>query len=238
MGLEMVELILEVEETFGIVIPLEEASRMATVGDLYDFLIKAQVEQRAALTGDGDAAICLRSRAFFKLRRAAEKLGAEKRLRPADSISKILPATARNEYWNRLAVESQFELPRLERPRWLVIFCKIVVPSFSVCVGLLVGQFGVAMGWVIGTFVLLLVGMLAIELTKPFAVHPAKQFATLRGLTEMTLAKNFPMLRDRCQGAGEGNIWVTLTSMIVEQLGVDADEVTPTANFVSDLGCG
>lgn len=238
MGLEMVELIMEVEETFGIVIPLEEASRMATVGDLYDFLIKAQTEQRAALAGDSDDTICLRSRVFFELRRAAEKLGAEKRLRPADSISKIIPPTARNEYWNRLAVESQFELPRLERPSWLVILYKIVVLSISVCVGLLIGQFGVVMGWVMGTFVLLIVGRLAIELTKPFAVHPAKQFATLRGLAEMTLVKNFPLLGDRCQDAGEENIWGSLSSLIVEQLGVDADEVTPTANFVSDLGCG
>ncbi len=75
-------------------------------------------------------------------------------------------------------------------------------------------------------------------LTRPFAVHPAKHCRTLRGLAEATLARNFERLADKYRGAQANDVWLALRAIIVEQLGVSPDVVTPTASFVKDLGCG
>jgi len=40
MGLEMVEIIMEVEETFGIQIPDDETAEVVTPGDLYDLIVQ------------------------------------------------------------------------------------------------------------------------------------------------------------------------------------------------------
>lgn len=37
---------------------------------------------------------------------------------------------------------------------------------------------------------------------------------------------------------GPNELWLILRELISEQLGVKSTEVTPTANFVRDLGCG
>ena len=65
----------------------------------------------------------------------------------------------------------------------------------------------------------------------------ATDFGTFRGLSERVLALNASAITNRHGAMGPNDIWVVLRELIVNQLGVDADEVTPTASFVKDLGC-
>jgi hypothetical protein len=54
MGLELVELVMDVEETFGISLPDARASEMRTVGDLYDCIVEilGREEEGDSLTND------------------------------------------------------------------------------------------------------------------------------------------------------------------------------------------
>ncbi|MEL7500417.1 MAG: hypothetical protein AAFN77_22680 [Planctomycetota bacterium] len=83
----------------------------------------------------------------------------------------------------------------------------------------------------------LLFGWLTAIITKPFARQFASDFKTFRGLSKRVLVLNAIHLKDKHGPMGPNDIWVLLRDLIVDQLGVDADEVTPTANFVKDLGC-
>lgn len=61
MGLDTVELVIEVEESFGISIGDEDAPGIVTVGDLFEYVLE-RVGSRPTL--------CLTSLAFYRLRRA------------------------------------------------------------------------------------------------------------------------------------------------------------------------
>jgi acyl carrier protein len=233
MGLDTVELVMEIEETFGITIPDDEASRMITVGDVFDCIMaNTRVSKQPT--------VCLSAIAFYSLRRAAKSLGATQRLRPSDSILSLLPNSKRRQYWAQLQKCSELELPPLCRPSWLVLLCTLVTAACSAYIGAVAYQANhsqlaaVVSALTSGICVGALVGLL----TRPFAVYPAKHCATCRDLAEAALGLNFKKLSERYYGANASDVWIALRSMIVEQLGVSPEEVTPTASFVKDLGCG
>lgn len=51
MGLDIVELVMQVESVFGIEIPDADASKLRTVGDLYDYLVRAVAPEVASPDG-------------------------------------------------------------------------------------------------------------------------------------------------------------------------------------------
>ena len=232
MGLDAVELVMEIEEAFSITIPDDEASRLITVGDVFDYLI-------AHTSVPKQSAVCLSAMAFYSIRRAAMTLGATKRLRPRDSTLTALPDSNRRRYWAQLQEKSELKLPPLRRPRWLVGICTLAVMACSAYFGVRAYQMsdsqlaGLATATAIGSIVGVIVGWL----TRPFAVYPANNCITFRGLAESALGLNFKTLSERYNGANASDIWVALRSIIVEQLGVAPEEVKPAANFVNDLGC-
>ena len=73
MGLDSVELVMAIEEEFGIDIPDRDAEKMTTVGEVYEWL-----KTRIATT---DPIACLTQRVFYQLRRALiANYGLERRL--------------------------------------------------------------------------------------------------------------------------------------------------------------
>ena len=62
MGLDSVELVMKVEETFAFSMPNEDAAVLVTVGTLYDYILAHRFEGRQ----EG----CLTNVTFYKLRRA------------------------------------------------------------------------------------------------------------------------------------------------------------------------
>ena len=45
-------------------------------------------------------------------------------------------------------------------------------------------------------------------------------------------------LRERGESVNDAQVWTRLREIVVEQLGVRPDEVTPTARFIKDLKAG
>src|SRR5262245_23426011 len=110
MGLDIVELILEIEDAFTLRIPDWEAERIRTVGDLIDYLW-ARVQESAAQ-------VCPTSRMFYQLRREIIQLLPLPRhgIRPPMTFEELVPRNKRRQVWRSLE-RIGFQLPRLQRSR-------------------------------------------------------------------------------------------------------------------------
>ena len=114
MGLDTVELVMRIEETFGIEIHDRVASTLYTPRDVMDFIL-TQVEV-------SDAPLpCLSQMAFHSLRIAfVETLGLQRRqIRPDTALAELLPEKDRELIWKQLRNSVGVEKwPPLTRSRW------------------------------------------------------------------------------------------------------------------------
>ncbi|HEX8337263.1 MAG TPA: hypothetical protein VF621_11080 [Pyrinomonadaceae bacterium] len=118
MGLDGVELVMRVEETFGIAIPDEVASRLVTPNDMADFIM-------TQLEVSGEPQPCLTQRAFHTLRRGfVRTLRVPRRsFRPDALLVGLLPDDQPGDAWERVGREVGLkEWPSVFRPGWLRSF--------------------------------------------------------------------------------------------------------------------
>ncbi|MCP4511754.1 MAG: hypothetical protein GY826_35740 [Fuerstiella sp.] len=232
MGLDTVELLMDVEASFGIEISDDDAQNIVTVGDLFE-CVKSHMEMAPAGT-------CLTAATFCDIRKGMLDTGITECFGPCTSLTEIAPDHNRRSFWTRLAKNMQLRLPDLVRPAWVVGVNILVTCSVSVLPALVASGRDVSgtIFFVTGVACLFFVGWLSTIATSPFATQFAMDFGTFRGLSERVLALNTATLKNRHGPMGPSDIWVTLRELIVTQLGVDANKVTPTASFVRDLGCG
>lgn len=230
MGMDTIELVLTVEETFAISLPDDDAVQISTVGQLFEYV--------AAKTGDRNRT-CLSAATFYRLRRALVSAWGVPResIRPSVSVLPLLPLEGRRAAWNRLAEAMGLHLPPLERPARLA--SSIVCFSFAAAIcafGVALLHWGLGAAVATGFAALFAAALLADWLTLPWATEFAPQFVTAGELTTAIVAENYATLcADQRRGTRE-EIWQTLVAIITEQLRVAAEQITPEARFVQDLG--
>ncbi len=130
MGLDLVDMFMEIEEAFDIRIEQADVDKVVTPGDLIDLVMS-----KVALA---DAAGCLTQRAFNRLRAALlRQLPLKRRdIAPSVRMAELVPRTDREPLLQRLAADLHTgPLPELERPQWLVR----LIAGVSVALGLLAG---------------------------------------------------------------------------------------------------
>ncbi len=230
MGLDGVELLMAVEETFDISIADEEAATVITVGDLQS-LVLSKVEAVAN-------APCLTAHVFYRMRRALMELYEVPRmeLAPALPLTPLIPMEHRRAHWDSLGGSMNLTLPALRRPRALVWAINLSLLFFMIS-AFLAGQFGALSLWM--TLAFLVAGAvlwwLAYRVTRPFAVH-FPNLRTLGDLARATLHNNTSTLAATRQTWSAPLVWEVLCGLIIEKIGVDFDEITPDARIVDDLG--
>ena len=223
MGLDSVELVMEVEEHFGISISNEEAERIRTVGDLVE-ICRMHI---ASVVADGDTHM----RKFLALRNEVRHFMSDSQLRlqPKTRIVDVVPWQMRQAFWRRLETLIGVSPPWLERPpevRWAVTIG--IIATGVVC--LLPPHGGIvfaAVGVVVATL-----GLLAITL--PFQTVPPKTLATFGDITRRMVGGT--SASRPYANADPAAILAELRPIIAEQLGVDEKLVVPEATFVEDLG--
>jgi acyl carrier protein len=92
MGMDTIEIVLEVEDEFGIRIPDEDAAMLQTVGQLHAYvchLLRPRAE-----------AVCPSAQAFYRFRRAllARQPVPRRCVRPSSRISRLLPDECRDRW--------------------------------------------------------------------------------------------------------------------------------------------
>ncbi len=241
MGLDAIELVMEVEETFDITIPDDEAGQIRTAGDLFHYILL-----KLPCDGSGSAG-CPSSRAFHRLRRALmDHHGIDRRrVRPGARMAELIPADDLPDAWPRLGRDLGWRLPDLVRPPWLcrALIGGLVTVQFGLILfvwGNLAGfafeALGAAVCWFAITTPLLL--GIAVRLTRPLAIHVPASCETLRGILKTVIPSSSFGTLGRDMGSLPSEVWFTLRRIIAEISGADPEMITEETNFLTDLGFG
>jgi hypothetical protein len=126
--MDAVELIMNCEEAFGISIPDNPASKIVTVGDLYDLILKLTADRAEGPTRTSTSA-------FYRLRQGLVACGHDRdHILPTSQLEDLLPAEQRKVLWAQLAKATGIKLPELVRPMWVfrVIYALTTVAGIAV----------------------------------------------------------------------------------------------------------
>jgi len=233
MSLDTVELVMEIEESFGIRIEDSEAERIQTVGQAYECIL-SKLQKRAERLGGG-VHHCATSSAFYRIRRTMMDTWATARssIRPATALDSLVPEQDRGLAWARFDSSLDLRLPPLRRPDWLAQSCVGFAILVAVLAALPLSLFhvGIAIVSIPCTVAFLLVTLRTA--TTRFATE--LPFATVADLVEAIVPRNFEALNGSRDPEA---VWLALQRIVSEQLGVPLADVTKDASFVYDLGCG
>lgn len=229
MGLDAVELVMDVEDHFGISIQNSEAERVRSVGDLVVF-VQSRIDA-------AHAAACPTLSSFLQLRSCAREIANDNRLRIRTS-TRVVDALTRSErqrLWNRLHDLLGTAPPSLRRPpvmRKVLVFLVIAAIISAIATA-------AAMDFAILPLTLALAAIITLVvhfLTVRFRVVPPDALTTFGAISKriagVTVATKQLHLRSFDEILDE------LKPIVAETLGVDASEVVPAARFIEDLGMG
>ena len=227
MGMDGAEIMMDVEDHFGITIRESEAGQVRTVGDLVSLIesriIAAQKQH------------CSRLSAFLALRKAARALTGDEtlRFRPRDAVTTILNARQRRELWMRLSDLLGAPPNPLRRPRLLGQFLA------AISVGLLALALvpAIIVTWEILPLTAVVAGVVIVflyQVTARFRNVPPEGWKTFGEITTklagVTAATKMVHLRKNEEILDE------LRPLLVNVLGVDTTAIVPESRFVEDLG--
>jgi acyl carrier protein len=223
MGLDSVELVIEVEDQFGITVSDAEAQRIVTVGDLIA-IINARMEA-------SKQSRCPSLGRFLEVRRFMRDFlqNPSLRMRPSTTVVALVPWYRRRELWRSLSrLLDSYRTP-LQQPQplrmaaLLVSLTLIAIGASTAYLDIAILPLGILTAFAIIIFLHLAVA--------PLRIEPPRNMATvgdislrLIGLSQAT----GPFL-------STDEVLERLQTIVSRVLGVDRDEVVPAANFVQDL---
>ena len=231
MGLDAVELLIAVEEEFGVSLPDDEAAALRTLGDLHDYLLETCEGRRRP--------DCPTRSAFYRLRCAmGVVLHIDPRsLRPTTPVLPLLGRWRRHRQWNRLKRELAMELPPLESRAAAGVFwgmCVAAMVCFAVAAVFTHDPFvafaaalsallpGVLLGYIVGVC---------------WIPTIRDSHGTLGGLARALAAFNAPAFRVSEEPSTENDpIWDRLSDVVVRQFCVRRETLRRETRFVEDLG--
>lgn len=223
MGLDGVEILIEVEDRFGITIRDAEAQRICTVGDLLA-LINDRIAARAQLSCPGLGA-------FLEVRRLVRNFLSQPslRLRPSTPIVFIVPAHRRSALWRIFSDRLGTSAPALRRPRPLRI---LLVVAACLVFGLgistaLIDPAIVPLGIICALAVIITLQLI----TSPLRIEPPKTMDTLGDLSRRIIGLS--MATGSVTSAQE--VLQCVQQIVASILGVNPEDVVPEARFIEDL---
>ena len=229
MGLDSVEIVMDVEDHFGITIQDAETEHVRTVADLV-----ALIQGRISAANE---VYCPSLPAFLKLRTTVRgAIGDEVfRIRPRQRIADRLSAPQRLQLWKRLP-EMLGSPPRdLCRPlllRQMLCALVVVLLGSALLVGVAIDIRSLPATIAIAGFCTFLLHIV----TVPFRTVPPTEWVTFGDVTAKIVGVTSATKQRQPRSADD--ILCKLRPLIVDVLGVDGDEVVPGARFIEDLGVG
>lgn len=225
MGLDIAEVIMDVEDAFAV--RLDEGWNWdGTVGGLAAEVLR----QRKPGTGP-----CLSGFAFRRLAPALALLRertATGRIRPSTPLAEW-PERLLRRSWRELEIDAGLRLPEpaVVRPLWLAIAAGLLGVGVAIAIGLL-GE-GRAMAWTAGIL------WLPVALAVAWLLAPRRLPAGVRtvgDLVRAALPLNVPRLERLVGPANEREVLTVVSRLVAERLAVDPALVRPDSHLVRDLG--
>jgi acyl carrier protein len=229
MGLDSVELVLTVEETFGLSIPDDDAVEIDTVGKLYDYILTHRFQ--------GKQEACLSSVTFYKIRCAMMAVLniPRKDLRLSTKLSTLIPKH-RHWIWNNLEKTAALIFPKLKRPFWVNMLIILLGGGVTMWLVKLCPQMPLSTSLCLSFILFCIIGVILIFLATPLESVLQANCATVGDLTKSVLAKNYGKISKECDRVNAAELWDSLCSIVTEQLGGEKNQLTKDTNFVRDLG--
>jgi acyl carrier protein len=228
MGLELVELVIRFEEAFGITISDEAAARMTTPREVTEF-VATHVD-----VADGDA--CLSQQAFYFLRRGfCNSLQLPRTAFHSDVVLQTLIAKQnRKPLWGQLQIElGPRVLPDLARPLWLVYLLSAGTLSLAVFVSYATSTLPFRHKLALGLALLVLIGIIASVVTRPFKTEFRRRFRTFGGLVEHLLLHAPHVFKREQRMWTQAQIAETVRAIIVDITG--KTDFTDDSHFINDM---
>lgn len=222
MGLDGVELVMEVEDEFKIALSNEEASQTTTVGQLVDLVFsRLRHDKREP---------CPSQHGFYVIRRHLIDLLAVERsvIRPDTRLEDLMPMIGRKRLWRRLLrsiTGTEDQWCKLVRPRWMNLLVFLILPGLAFLGSLFphrVSWEGAVLGGVV--LAIILGGV-----TTPFKTAFPTKFSQVKDLVK------FVKTLDSRSWSREA-VFEKIKPIIVRELNVKESAVTLEAHFVKDLG--
>lgn len=231
MGLDSVEILVNVENAFGITISNYEAEKIATVGDIHNVVWRS-LQGRQSMR-------CKTQQLFYKFRYIlAVKFNIPKETIELDaSLNEIFPTTNRRLLYRKLEKEIQLRLPSLVLPTsWAIVLRitgVILIVGTAILALVLVQVYNFAR-WL---YVLPVPGILVTVFISNMldSVRTVFKPASLKEFAQMALVFNYgTMTQDN--GAKRKEMELVINHIIADISGSDIKEVTPGKHLGYDLG--
>ena len=231
MGLDSVELVMAIEEKFGITISDEEACSILTVGDMHQCVVSK--------LNMSDKSSCLSQRAFHLLRQhALSQFGIpRRRFRPDTELGTVIPKAKRRQQWalfqHNVGASRWPALSLSNTGSVILLTSSLAIPALGAwyCIAKL--QWNSAL---IG--VLLIPAMASLFVASRYFIQPFQTefpsgFTQVRDLAYTLVADNPQLFSPEPPRWTDGEVWSLLCSVIKAQTGVK--EFTRDSRFVADL---
>jgi hypothetical protein len=232
MGLDSVELLVEVEKKFNITIPDIEAEAIVTVGDFYETILKKiPLEKRRNRINTK----CKTQKVFYDLRNilSAQFDAPKDKYSPRIRLKEIFSTDTIRKNWFRTEADLGLKLPRLLKPK------RIQKLIHLVCILLLIV-------WILN---MLINDMNALWLAPLIILLPAYYFLAEKIFDRYSTIPQFDSIRELVYGivslnydklllddANEKEIYWKLKGIISETMSIPLSEINYGARISQDLG--
>jgi acyl carrier protein len=231
MGLDSVELVMEIEKSFGISIPDQEAEKITTVGKMYDavwYHLEGKYSNK-----------CNSQILFYKLRKSAEKIFYfPKQQFLLDAFPEnIFPKENRHEIYKTFGNINNLSLPDLVLTKPWTIFLNgfgVVAILGTLIFAFVSVIFYDSSKWL---FLLPICGVvLTLLLSKAIDIKRIIiSQKTMRIFIEKILVLNYGKLVKE-NGYNRKEVEMVINQIIIDKIGVNEDEISSEKSFTDDLG--
>ncbi|OQP58398.1 hypothetical protein [Niastella populi] len=231
MGLDSVEILVNVENAFGITISNYEAEKITTVGDIHN-VVWRHVQGRQSMR-------CRSQQLFYKLRYLLiNKFQVPREaIEPDASLNDIFPKKNRRLKYLRLKKELQLKVPELALPavwgRFLMVTgITLIAGSLALALVLIYGY-----GYTPWLYVLPGLGIISTVFISNIldAVRTEFKPGLVKAYTQMVLAYNYGTLMTN-KSIGRQEMEVIINHIVAETAGLDLHEIAPEKSLTNDLG--
>jgi acyl carrier protein len=231
MGLDSVEILVNVENAFGITISNYEAEKIATVGDIHNVVWRS-IQGRQSMR-------CRSQQLFYRLRYILiNKFNAtHEGIVPEASLNDVFPKNNRRLKYRRLQKELNLKLPELVlSPIWaraLTVTGIILIPGMLVAALLLIYGYD-RTRWL---FLLPGLGLMATVFISNIldAVRVHFKPDKMRDYTQTVLSLNYGTLMQE-SGINRKEMEIVINNIIAETVGLELHEISPEKSLTDDLG--
>ena len=237
MGLDIVELVMEVEDTFEIEVDDDDYAEIRTVGDFHQYILRQlQAQHELQLAHPTRPSVP----PFLAIRKSLSSLLPVQRnqLRPRTELDRIIPRDRRRTIWDRFQSLTNIKLPPLILPKALrSVVATMAATIFAVLtLGALyfIGPYGLILAFMtsLGVWYFLYI------CTRPLAVAFPSNCSTITDVVRFARPPRYPPQRSTPIPTDSDEIWKRLVQIIVDILNVKESEVAPGTRFIEDLRVG